>query len=277
MNGAWVTAHLMEHYRYAGDREFLREQAWPAIRANAQFVLSWLHRDEQTGKWITGPGTSPENAFFFEENGEKVEVSISCGTTHDQMLAWESLADLVEAAEALGLEDDLIARARQVLPDLAEGQIGPDGRLQEWREPYEEIEAGHRHVSHAYGFFPGRQYNLIEDPQVAGAIQKSLDFRLKNGGGHTGWSRAWLINIEAVLMRPEAAYDNLRTLLSKLITAIRKAAERNSQVTPSGPKAAARSALGVGRQPRHRAGGLCGPPPRTCARRTTSRSWYRSL
>ena len=217
MNGAWITAHVMEHYRYGGDRAFLREHGWPLIQANARFVLSWLHQDKQTGQWITGPGTSPENTFIYEENGKKIEASVSCGTTHDQMLAWESLADLIEAAEALGIENSLVARARTVLPDLAQGQIGPDGRLQEWQMPFEELNPGHRHVSHAYGFFPGRQYNAIEHPRYTQAVEKSLDFRLANGGGHTGWSRAWLINIEATLQRPEAAYKNLRTLLSKLV------------------------------------------------------------
>lgn len=217
MNGAWITAHLMEHYRYTGDREFLEQQAWPAIQENARFILSWIHRDQDSGQWITGPGTSPENQFTYKVDGKDVVASVSCGTTHDLMLSWESLSDLIEAAEILGVENDLVKRARQVLPDLAEGQIGEDGRLQEWRAPFGEKHPGHRHVSHAYGFFPGRQYNVVENPEQVDALRKSLDFRLANGGGRTGWSRAWLISIEACLMRPEAAYENIRSLLSRCI------------------------------------------------------------
>jgi alpha-L-fucosidase 2 len=217
MNGAWITAHHLEHYRYTGDREFLERQAWPAIQENARFVLSWIHRDEQSGQWIAGPGTSPENQFTYTVDGKKVGASVSCGTTHDQMLAWESLSDLIEAAEELGMENDLVKRARKVLPDLAEGPVGEDGRLQEWREPFGESSPGHRHVSHAYGFFPGRQYNVIENTQQVEALRKSLDFRLANGGGRTGWSRAWLISIEACLMRPEAAYGNIRSLFARCI------------------------------------------------------------
>jgi alpha-L-fucosidase 2 len=217
MNGAWINAHLMEHYRYSGDRDFLENKAWPLIQNNARFILSWLHEDEETGEWITGPGTSPENQFKYMDGDTEVKASISCGNTHDLMIAWESLSDLIEAAEELGVENELVKQAKDVLPKLGEGQIGADGRLQEWREPFGEVNPGHRHVSHAYGFFPGRQYNVIEDPEMVNAIQNSLDFRLANGGGHTGWSRAWLINIEACLMRPEAAYGNIRTLVSKLI------------------------------------------------------------
>ena len=217
MNGAWITAHLMEHYRYGGDRVFLEHQAWPALRENARFILGWLHREASSGTWITGPGTSPENQFVYPVGTNTATASVSCGTTHDLMLAWESLSDLVEAAETLGLEDPLVERAREVLPELAEGRIGPDGRLQEWREPFGEKDPGHRHVSHAYGFFPGRQYNILEHPAQVEAVGRSLDFRLAHGGGHTGWSRAWLINIEACLMRPEAAYRNLRRLISERI------------------------------------------------------------
>ncbi len=217
MNGAWITAHLMEHYRYTGDRVFLQNQAWPAIRENARFILSWLQRDEKTGEWITGPGTSPENQFIYNVGSNSVIASVSCGNTHDQMISWESLSDLIEAASELGIEDDLVKRAKKVLPELAEGRIASDGRLQEWREPHAENRPGHRHVSHAYGFFPGRQYNIIENAEQVDAIRNSLDFRLENGGGRTGWSRAWLINIEACLMRPEAAYGNIRTLISRLI------------------------------------------------------------
>lgn len=217
MNGAWITAHLMEHYRYTDNREFLEKKAWPAIRENARFVLSWLHFDEETGKWITGPGTSPENQFTYMVDDKKVVAAISCGTTHDLMLAWESLSDLTEAAEELMIDDDLVKRAQNVLPKLAEGRIGSDGRLQEWRELFGEKDPGHRHVSHAYGFFPGRQYNIIENPNHVEAIRNSLDFRIANGGGRTGWSRAWLINIEACLMRPEAAYANIRSLFARCI------------------------------------------------------------
>jgi alpha-L-fucosidase 2 len=217
MNGAWINSHLMEHYRFSGDRDFLEHKAWPLIQNNARFILSWLHFDEASGEWITGPGTSPENQFIYMDGDKEVRASVSCGTTHDLMIAWESLSDLVEAAEELGIESDLVERAQSALPKLAEGRIGADGRLQEWRKPFKETNAGHRHVSHAYGFFPGRQYNVIENPDMVKAIQNSLDFRLANGGGHTGWSRAWLINIEACLMRPEAAYGNIRTLISKLV------------------------------------------------------------
>ena len=219
ISGAWVVSHLMEHYRFSGDRRFLAEKAWPAMRENVAFLLDWITKDEKTGEWITGPDSSPENTFIYTDaDGKKREASISCGTSHDLMLTWESLTDLIEAARILGREDDpVVRRAKEVLPRLAQAKIGPDGRLQEWREPFEEKEPGHRHLSHGYGFFPGHQYNFLEHPKMVEALKKSLDYRLSHGGGHTGWSRAWLINLQAVLLRPEKAYENLRALISKNI------------------------------------------------------------
>ncbi len=219
ISGAWLTAHMMEHYRFSGDKQFVAQKAWPQLKANCSFILDWLEREPGTGQWITGPGSSPENTFIYTDaQGKKRAASISCGTTHDLMLAWESLTDLLEAARVLGREQDaLVQRAAKVLPELAQAKIGPDGRLQEWRKPFAEKNPGHRHLSHVYGFFPGHQYNILTSPKMVAAVKKSLDYRLAHGGGHTGWSRAWLINIEACLMRSEAAYESVRGLITEHI------------------------------------------------------------
>jgi alpha-L-fucosidase 2 len=70
-------------------------------------------------------------------------------------------------------------------------------------------------MSHIYALHPGRQITLRGTPELAEAIRKSLDYRLSHGGGHTGWSRAWLVNFMARLEDSERAYSNLRALLEK--------------------------------------------------------------
>jgi alpha-L-fucosidase 2 len=132
------------------------------------------------------------------------------------MLAWESLSDFVEAAKILDFEDDpLVQKVQEILPNLAQPRIAKDGRLEEWRVPTYcgEPAPGHRHISHAYGFFPGHQYNQLEDPEKVAAIRKSIDYRLDHKGGQTGWSQAWLICLRAVFQQPEQAYENLRGLI----------------------------------------------------------------
>jgi alpha-L-fucosidase 2 len=47
------------------------------------------------------------------------------------------------------------------------------------------------------------------------AVEKTLESRLEHGGGHTGWSRAWITGLYARLGDGNLAYENLRQLLAK--------------------------------------------------------------
>ena len=96
-------------------------------------------------------------------------------------------------------------------------KIGSDGRLMEWAEEFPEVEPGHRHISHLFALHPGFQINLEQTPELAMAAKKSLDYRIENGGGHTGWSAAWLINQYARLQEADKAKESLNTVLSKSI------------------------------------------------------------
>jgi alpha-L-fucosidase 2 len=85
----------------------------------------------------------------------------------------------------------------------------------EWAEEFEEPEPGHRHMSHLFGLHPGRQFTQRTTPEYVAAARKSLEYRLANGGGHTGWSRAWIINFWARLHEPQKAHENVHALLAK--------------------------------------------------------------
>ena len=87
--------------------------------------------------------------------------------------------------------------------------------LMEWPEEFDEPEPGHRHMSHLFALHPGRQITLRDTPKLAEAARKSLDYRLEHGGGHTGWSRAWIINFLARFEDGEAACQNVLDLLRK--------------------------------------------------------------
>jgi alpha-L-fucosidase 2 len=52
-------------------------------------------------------------------------------------------------------------------------------------------------------------------PQLARAARATIERRLAHGGGHTGWSRAWIINFWARLEDGEQAYQNYQALLAK--------------------------------------------------------------
>ncbi len=210
VGGAWCTQHFMEHYRFTGDREFLRKRAYPILREAALFCLDWLVPDPKTGKLVSGPTTSPENAFI-APNGDK--ASLSMGGSMDQEIIWDLFNNVLEAAAELGIEDDFTASVRKALDRLALPGIGSDGRLMEWSEEFQEPEPGHRHMSHLFAIHPGHQFDRDHTPEMAQAARKSLEYRLAHGGGQTGWSRAWMISFWARFRDGEKAGENVETLL----------------------------------------------------------------
>ncbi|MDE0888705.1 MAG: glycoside hydrolase family 95 protein [Phycisphaerales bacterium] len=211
--GGWMTRHLWEHYLYSGDEVFLRDRAWPLLRGASEFYLDYLCEDPATGLLVSGPSSSPENTFITDD-GQRANIGM--GNAMDQEIVWDVFTNLIDAATVLGESDDDVVVAAAVARDrLAMPTVGTDGRLMEWSRPFGEAEPGHRHISHLYGLHPGSQFNHQTTPDLLAAARKSLDFRLANGGGHTGWSRAWLVNFMARLHDGEAAYKNLRLLLVK--------------------------------------------------------------
>lgn len=211
LGAAWSTAHAMEHYRFTGDREFLRQVGYPLLKGSAEFLLDWLTTDPRTGRLVSGPTTSPENSYRFEGH----RLTLAMGNAMDQMIVWENFTNALEAAAVLGIEDAFTAEVRRALANLALPRIGSDGRILEWSEAYEEAEPGHRHMSHLYGLHPGFQFTPRETPEFAAAARKVLEGRLAQGGGHTGWSRAWIINFYARLLDGEKVHENLLALLTK--------------------------------------------------------------
>lgn len=211
MSGVWLSRHLWEHYQYGLNREFLSETALPLMKGAALFCLDWL-TEGPDGRLITAPSTSPENKFLTAE-GEP--CSVSAGSAMDMYLIEELFLHCLDAAAELDLSDEWLQEIREALPRLAMPGIAPDGRLREWSMDLKESEPGHRHVSHLYGLYPGEIITTDGTPELAAAARKSLDSRVSQGGGHTGWSCAWLINLYARLGDPEAAYGFVRTLLSR--------------------------------------------------------------
>ncbi|NGZ77836.1 glycoside hydrolase family 95 protein [Saccharibacillus alkalitolerans] len=211
MGGLWLTSHLWEHYLFTGNEQFLRDQAYPILREAALFALDWLVEGPD-GRLTTAPSTSPENKFRMA-NGEP--CSTAFGSAMDLTLIRDVMEQTLEAEKRLGLESREADEFRSALERLQPLQVGSDGRLLEWGTELEEHEPGHRHVSHLYGVYPGRSINRQDAPELLRAAQASLEARIANGGGHTGWSCAWLINLYARLLDGESAYRFVHTLLAR--------------------------------------------------------------
>ncbi|KRE32775.1 glycosyl hydrolase family 95 catalytic domain-containing protein [Paenibacillus sp. Soil724D2] len=209
MSGAWLCRHLWEHYVFSQDTSYLRNEAYPLMKGAAMFVLDWLVEDA-SGFLVTNPSTSPENQFI-SSNG--YVSSVSKAATMDLMLIWDLFNNCMQACEVLEVDQDFQSALNQARERLYPLQVGQYGQLQEWIEDFMENEPGHRHMSHLYGFYPGNQILLHEHPQLAEAVRTSLRRRLEQGGGHTGWSCAWIINLFARLEEGESSYRYVRQLL----------------------------------------------------------------
>jgi alpha-L-fucosidase 2 len=209
--GAWCTRHLYEHWAFGGD-DSLPRRAYAHMAGAARFFLDYLVEHPTTGLLVSGPSSSPENTYVLPD-GQRADIAM--GNTMDHMIVRDLFTNFLEVAEALGREEQLVDEVRAALPRLAPTRIGADGRILEWAEPYEEAEPGHRHMSHLFGLHPGREITPRGTPELAAAARRSIEARLAHGGGHTGWSRAWLINFMARLGDGDAAHEHLRLLLAK--------------------------------------------------------------
>lgn len=209
--GAWLCAHLWDHYRYTLDKDFLK-RAYPIMRGAARFFLSTLV-EEPVHQWlVTAPSSSPENAFWCGK--DSTATSICMGPTMDVQLLGELFSSTSAAAGILGIDkyfSDSLAAATKRFPPM---RVDSRGRLMEWLEEYAEVEPQHRHVSHLYGLHPGNSISTLRSPELAEACRNTLKVR---GDGGTGWSRAWKINFYARLGDGDHALKLLKALLAPAV------------------------------------------------------------
>jgi len=205
---AWLCLHIWEHYQFTLDEEFLLEYSSLMYEA-AEFILDYLVEDEDY--LVTCPTISPENEYILP-NGEK---GVVCkGASMDNQIIRELFEACMACATVLGESNTITEKIPHVLAKLAPIQIGKYGQIMEWNEDYEEVDPGHRHISHLFALHPGTQISMSKTPDLAEAAVKTLERRLKSGGGHTGWSRAWIINLWARLRDGDKALENVRALLA---------------------------------------------------------------
>lgn len=221
MGAAWLCTHLWMHYSYTQDLEFLK-WAYPVMAEAALFFVDFL--EEKDGYLVTNPSLSPENVYILP-NGE--QGCCCMGATMDLEIlrelftgckkAAEILGDAVDEAEIPDVSDmrKLQKEINAALEKLPPIRIDSTGRVMEWMEEYEEAEPGHRHVSQLYGLYPSDQISMDKTPELAAAAAETLRVRIANGGGHTGWSRAWIINFYAKLWDGEKAWENICQMLAK--------------------------------------------------------------
>ncbi|MBN7809951.1 glycoside hydrolase family 95 protein [Algoriphagus sp. H41] len=206
MVAGWLTSHLWEHYLFTGDVEFLRAELFPLLEGAVMFYKDWLVAND-SGYLVTPVGHSPENQFVFREKETSTQ---SPGPTMDMAIIRESFARYLDASRLLGYETGLTAEIAEKLERLLPYQIGKHGQLQEWQFDFDEQDPEHRHISHLYGFHPGNQINLEQNPALSAAVRQSMERRTDQA---TGWSMGWKVNVWARLHDGDRALKLLTDLL----------------------------------------------------------------
>jgi len=213
MAGPWLCLSLWEHYEYTDDRDYL-EEIWPILEGACRFVCGYL-TEEPDGTLMTSPSNSPENWFFYDHpDGTRKKQTLTKGATFDFEVIYALFTRVQYACSLLGKDPAFAEKLQSVLDRLPPLRISERyGTICEWIRDYEEVEPGHRHISHLFGLHPADQINET-DPVIYEAAKRTIGRRLSHGGGHTGWSRAWTINFYARFKEGDQALYHLYQLFA---------------------------------------------------------------
>ena len=208
LGGDWLCHNLWEHYLFTGDRRFL-EGAYPLMKGAARFTLDWLQTDAQ-GHLVTLPSTSPENTYYYQQDGQRKEGSVTIASTMDMGIIRDLFANVIAASRVLNTDEPLRRELTEATAKLLPFQVGAKGQLQEWYRDFEDVDPHHRHASHLFAVYPANEISPFATPELAAAAQRSLELR---GDHATGWGLAWRVNLWARLLDGNHAYTLFRNLL----------------------------------------------------------------
>jgi len=225
MGGGWLCQHLWAHYQFTGDKNFLRDTAYPVMKGAAEFYDSWLIEDGH-GHLLTPISCSPENMFgYTDKDGKKREGGLTMGSTLDMAIIREVFRNTIEAGRLLNVDKEWCGKLESRMQQLIPYQVGSRGQLLEYYKEYDPVPPRHN-TSPFYPLYPGDQITPRGTPGLAAAEQKLLEERGRPGGG--GWPAAWLACCWARLDQGETAYSHVEHLIRRDHSHFFNASGRNS-------------------------------------------------
>lgn len=204
LGAAWLSLFIYEAYEYTMDISILNKYAYILIDA-AKFILNILIEDNNS--LILCPSLSPENTFYVDD--EKIHVSRGCEM--DNQIIRDLFEAVINVSRIIKVDNRLVDSISNALLKIPHTSINKDNTIKEWNHNFMEADLGHRHISHLYGLFPSDQLNSTELKECAfNTILK----RLKNGGGHTGWSKAWITCMYTRLNKGDLALESFNEFIA---------------------------------------------------------------
>jgi alpha-L-fucosidase 2 len=198
---AWYGQHIWEHFAFGQDREWLARQGYPMLKEICQFWEDHL-KELPNGKLVAPNGWSPEH-------GPRED-----GVAHDQQIIWDLFQNTIEAATVLGTDDAYRLRLLDLQKRLDGPRIGKWGQLQEWIEDRDDPKDQHRHTSHLFAVYPGRQISVSSTPDLARAAAISLDARGTSGDSRRSWTWPWRCALWARMREAERCHTMLTGLFA---------------------------------------------------------------
>lgn len=205
---AWLCQHLWDRYLFSGDMNYLRE-VYPVLKGACEFFFDFLVRDPRNHWLVATPSYSPENSPIIK--GVRSKASLVAGATIDNQMLSDLFQNTAQAAILLSDSKNFVDRLIYYNDNLPPMQIGKWGQLQEWMDDWDDPTDQHRHLSHLWGVYPGRQINVFDTPLLFEAAKKSL---MNRGDHSTGWSMGWKVCLWARFLDGEKAYKLIKEQLT---------------------------------------------------------------
>ena len=211
LGGAWMAIKIYEHYLYTNNLDFLNEYYY-ILKDSAIFFEDILIKDSD-GYFVLSPSLSPENSYYLDDN----ICHVSKGCAMDTEILTDLFNAYIESSKVLNKKKD--KKAIEIINNLLPLKVGSNGQIVEWNKDYLEAEKGHRHISQLYGLYPSDQITEMK-PELFKAARRTIELRLLNGGGHTGWSKAWILCMYARLNDGKAFAKNFKEFISNSTSSI---------------------------------------------------------
>jgi len=215
---AWFSSHLWEKYLFSGDTNYLKE-IYPILKSASEFYQDFLIKDKKTGHLVVSPSISPEHTPGLQSYEEvkadgsiaKERCNVFAGVTMDNQMVFDLLSNTIDAAKILGIDKDFSKQLESLRSQLPPMQIGKYKQLQEWLEDWDKKNDAHRHLSHLWGMFPGRQISAFYTPALFEASRNSL---IGRGDASRGWSMGWKVCLWARYLDGNHAYKLIKNQLN---------------------------------------------------------------
>lgn len=209
----WLASHYYEHFRYTGDERFLKQEALPFMVEALRFYEDFLVQG-QDGDYILYPSVSPENTplnFMPDDDRPMAHpMPTAINAAMDVAILKELLRHTIEAARLTGLYGEEIGKWQNMLDRLPPYKLNEEGAVKEWQHPAFTDRQDHRHLSHLYPVFPGREITHDSDPELFRGFERAV--RQRRLGAQSGWSLAHMASVYARLGDGAGALDSLSVL-----------------------------------------------------------------